>query len=283
MPKTIDEITAIEKAVRKIERNLSDALKHNRLTWDEMQQRLDANYALIKNEKLNERLLKLYGIIPQKQRASFKKKIDLGIIKISNIEMLDSMPIFLENRPEQVKEHLNDLSAQIIFCFYANCLIVFARRNQIWETDIQRLVERYKKYRFNSEADVQMNLPWGKRSAGQMGMARIIDWHRLSKWWADYMEHKTQLRKWNYDKIYADMGGKIYKVLTKVPAFGNTRAVRLTTVFNLDQIPEYWNWTCQCQDFVVQKSKKRLVVCHHVAAIIWKLMDEGKIKKPWER
>ncbi|HIJ97576.1 TPA: hypothetical protein H1009_00645, partial [archaeon] len=39
-------------------------------------------------------------------------------IKISNIEMLDSMPIFLENRPEQVKEHLNDLSAQIIFCFY---------------------------------------------------------------------------------------------------------------------------------------------------------------------
>src|SRR3989344_6342450 len=151
MPKTIDEITAIEKAVRKIERNLSDALKHNRLTWDEMQQRLDANYALIKNEKLNERLLKLYGIIPQKQRVSFKKKLDLGIIKISNIEMLDSIPIFLENREGQVKEQLNDLAAQIIFCFYANCLIVFVRNGNIREREIQRLVERYNKYRFSKQ------------------------------------------------------------------------------------------------------------------------------------
>ncbi len=283
MPKAVNEITAIEKIVRKVERNLSDALRHNRLTWDEMQQRLDQNYELIKSEKLTDRLLKLYNVIPQKQRARVKKKIDLGIIKISNVEMLDSIPIFLENREGQVKEQLNDLAAQIVFCFYANCLIFFARHGNVWESEIQKLVERYNKYKFNREAKVEWNLPWGKWTAGKNGLHLLIDWHRLSKGWKDYMQHKTQLRKWKYDKIYTDREGNITRVLTKVPAYGNTRASRMATVRNLDLRPEQWSWACECKDFITHQTKGVYVVCHHVAAIIWKLMDEGKIKKPWER
>ncbi len=277
------DLKNIEKAVKKIELSLS-ACTRKKLPYDEVQRELEKNYKFIIEEKLLEKLKNFYRGIPLKRkRNSLWRKINWGTVKITSDLYLGVMTIFLSDRADIIKNFLNDMGGQIIFCFYANCLVLYAEQGRtIRERQVQGLVERYRGYRFKRDEPITLVLPWGRETAKALRFGLLIEYSRLSKGWLDYSLHKTYLRRWKYDHIDSNMEDEIKSVLVKVPSFDNTRGTRLVSIENLDRPPQYWNWTCKCEDFIVHHHRKILVVCHHVAAVIWKLMDEGKIKKPWE-
>ncbi len=276
------DLEKLEKIVRKIELNILK-ITREKPDWDKAQEILDENYKLAKKEKLLSKLNKLYQLIPKKYTEGFKKKVKRGIIKISSDFFITVPKLIYEKQSMYVfKRMFEDLAGQIVFCFSARSLILYAKQKWVWPKDFQRLVNRYNKYTFRENEPVPMILPWGRNSAKRLGFDLFIDWRRLSKGWRDYLLSREKLRYVDYSKLDTDKKDEISRLLIKIPSFGNIRGSRMVGLVNLEKEPEEWLWSCQCEDYIVNFYRNKLVLCHHVAAAIWKLMDDGMIKKPWE-
>ncbi len=278
----MSDLENIEKSIRKIELSILKAKREN-LSWEETQEVLERNYDLAIKEDLLNKLYELYEKIPKRYRKNFEKKLQRGIVQISS-DFFTSVPKLIYEKKDWAIERLfKDLVGQIVFCFCARALLIYAKSEWVWQKDFQRLVNRYEAYSFRKRKTIPLALPWGKRTADKLGFHLLIDWKRLSKGWRIYLLHREELRSWKYIEEHYNSKKQITKVLVKVPSFSDIHRSRMVTIENLDREPEEWNWSCECKDFIVQQHRKILVMCQHVAAVIYKLMDEGKIKKPWDK
>lgn len=269
-----------EKIIKKIELSLSKCGR-KKLPKEEVQKILEENYKRIRESGIIELLQEIYSKrILGKYRDGFKKKVSRGIVKISSDFFLGIIPILYEGKEYPLKLLLKDVVRQILFCFCARCLIIYAAQSQLWDRDAQKLVERYNNYEFE-RGKIVLSIPnLGEKTAQKIHFGLLIDDERISKGWRNYLLHKTELQKWKYVHEDVDYDGTIKSVLMKVPSFTKLKETQMVTIEGMDWPAEGWSWSCDCTDYRVQHHRQIMLVCQHIAAVLFKLIDEGKIKKP---